>query len=525
MTEVPKILLIDDDEDDQVLVYDMLCESFGEKLKLDWVSAWDEGIEAIGSDIYDVYLVDYRLGERDGLGLIRQAVAQNCTAPSILLTGEGNREIDLSAAEAGAADYLVKGQITAPLLERAIRYAIARQAFLKAQIEANELLRKKNLRLSELYNTAHQIVDNFSHEFRTPLTVIKEYISILQDGLAGDLNDQQKEYLGIAIERVDDLSLMVNDMLDISRLEIGLLGICRDECRIKDIVERVRPTLERKALSRNVLLDIAIQDGLPNVYCDIEKIGRVIINLAVNAIKFCGDEGRTKLWARPGADTSEIIFGITDNGPGIAPEDVQQIFERFKQMGANVTASTKGFGLGLNIAKELVQLNFGDIAVESTPGEGSTFTFSVPVYDPPRILERFLRRIEQLRDGSCYVTLISAHVEPMVDPDLLENVGQFLQHQVRRSDLLFFRQPSSWLLVAAANRQELDPLLRRIAKARVDTNRNRVGEELPEIEFEDLGTWRSADQAEEFIRNFKTEFDTTAKSRPERGETAHVTPA
>lgn len=512
MPKNPRILLIDDDEDEYVLVRDMLAEAFGRSPDLDWVSSWDDGLPAIAGDRYDVCLVDYRLGDRDGLDLIRKAVAEGCTAPTILMTGQDDREVDVLATEAGAADYLVKGRISPPLLERAIRYAIARQQFLKSQIEANELLRNKNARLAELYRTAHQIVDNVSHEFRTPLTVIREYISILQDGLAGPVSAEQKAYLGIAIERVDDLGLMVNDMLDISRLEAGLLGISRTACRVEEIVARIRPTLERKAGSRGVRLDIAIGDGLPSAYCDIEKIGRVIVNLAVNAIKFCGDAGRVTLWVRPGADPSEIAFGVTDNGPGIAAEDLGALFDRFTRSGVDMRSDAKGFGLGLSIAKQLVQLHFGDISVESEPARGSTFVFTVPVFEPSRIVERCLRRAADTGTGHRYSSLISVRVEPPADRDRDDEVEQFLHHQVRGEDLLFRQRPGAWLLVAAAGPQGLDALLNRLAKARSDANRNRIGDELPDLVYEVHGTWDTPVETAQLIARFRTEIAGHRKS-------------
>ncbi len=520
MHSLPRILLIDDDEDDHVLVHDMLAEASGEEPSLECVSEWDEGLKAVVGGNYDVYLVDYRLGDRDGLDLIREAVAQGCPVPSILLTGQDSRDVDLSAGEAGAADYLVKGELTPPLLERAIRYAIARQQFLKAQIEANALLKKKNRRLSQLYNTAHQFVDNVSHEFRTPLTVIREFISILQDGLAGEVNEQQQEYLGIAIERVDDLNLMVNDMLDISRLEAGLLGLSRKECRVEDIVERVKPTLERKALSRKIVLDIKVEEGLPGIFCDAEKIGRVIINLVVNSIKFCRDEGHATLWARTGTDGSEIVFGVTDDGPGIAPEHLQQIFTRFEKLDSDDQSSTKGFGLGLNIVRELVHLHFGEVSVDSQRGHGSTFTFTVPVFDPISIFQQYLSQMARTEGDSWSVTLIPIHIEPPFGFEAAEELGAFLHHQMRVTDLLFDGQPGSWLLAAAAGAHDLGPLLKRFEESFANANRNRVGNDLPKMKMEPAGTWRPLDQGPELSANFKAIFGAMAGKNGDRVEAA-----
>lgn len=122
-----RVLLIDDDEDDFVIVQGLLSEPEGEHLELDWVPSYEAGMDAIVSGEYDVYLVDYRLGERSGLDLLGEAVDRGHDVPIILLTGQGNFEVDMTAMEAGAADYLVKGQIDGPMLERTIRHALQRR--------------------------------------------------------------------------------------------------------------------------------------------------------------------------------------------------------------------------------------------------------------------------------------------------------------------------------------------------------------------------------------------------------------
>ena len=127
MTETLRILLVEDDEDDYVLARDLLSEIMDLTVELDWVTTYESGRTAISRDRHDVTLVDYRLGERTGLDLVREAVAEGCKAPIILLTGQNSRALDLQAMKAGAVDYLVKGEITAPLLDRAIRYAIERK--------------------------------------------------------------------------------------------------------------------------------------------------------------------------------------------------------------------------------------------------------------------------------------------------------------------------------------------------------------------------------------------------------------
>ncbi len=123
---LPRVLLIEDDEDDYILTQDMLAEVHGADFELDWVRTWEDAMAAFNAQEHDIYLLDYRLGAWNGLDLVEEATSRGCTAPIILLTGQGNREIDIEAMRAGAADFLVKSEISAPLLDRAIRYAIER---------------------------------------------------------------------------------------------------------------------------------------------------------------------------------------------------------------------------------------------------------------------------------------------------------------------------------------------------------------------------------------------------------------
>jgi len=249
---------------------------------------------------------------------------------------------------------------------------------------AKQVLEEHNQRLRELYNTAHQFVDHVSHEFRTPLMVIREYAAAIGEGMAGETTNQQREYLGTIMNRVDELHVLVEDLLDISRIEADLLRTARRSCSITDIFEQVRPTLQRKADSSQVVLELSASENLPRVYCDPEKVGRIMINLGVNAIKFSRSDAPVRIWARLTEDEREIQVGITDRGPGIARENLEIIFERFRQLDDHVRMSAKGFGLGLNIVKELVQLHFGRLHVDSALGEGSTFSFTIPLEAGPR---------------------------------------------------------------------------------------------------------------------------------------------
>ena len=375
-------------------------------------------------------------------------------------------------------------------------------------LESKRALEARNDHLFQLYKTAHQFVDHVSHEFRTPLTVIKEFTAVIRDELAGPITDEQRRYLEIVIGRVDDLIVMVNDMLDISRIENGGLVVTRGVYRVSDIVDRVRTTLERRAESTEVDLQFDLPEDLPRVYCDGEKIGRVIVNLVVNALKFSKPPATVRLWARHEPETSEVLMGIEDQGPGIAPENVQMIFERFSQV-HGIRTSQKGFGLGLNIVKELVQMNFGDVSVESELNKGSTFSFTVPTTEPRRLMDRYLKGVRGIREGLDYVSVLEISVDQAVraQSNRLEDLQDFLHVQMRRSDLLFRHRPGRWLMVVATHRPITRPIVERYEEARVETNKLRIGSPLPEFEMATLGSWDLGNRRDEFIEAFSQEWE------------------
>lgn len=427
-----KILLVEDDEEDYLITRDLLEDIEAWHADLTWVSTYDAAVEAIDRHEHDVYLVDYRLGEHDGLDLLHRAIEGGCTAPMILLTGMRDHEIDLAAMKAGAADYLTKGRIDPDQLERCIRYALERAHHRQLLNQANDELQQKNTRLSELTDTAHRFVDNVAHEFRTPLTVIKEFSSIISDGLGGPVTEDQGRYLQFITAATRDLAQMVTDFLDSSKLKAGSLRVDRQSHTVEDLLASVRPMLQIRAEEKNTAIQIQIQPGIDPVFADLEKVGRVIINLAVNAIKFSPEGSGIELWAKPLPEGGAAI-GITDQGAGLSEEDVKVIFERFKQVGDVQRASTKGFGLGLNIAKELIWLNLGWVDVQSQLGRGSTFSFTLPPDQPSVVVGRYFDRLAELDSPPTDLAMLCVDY-PLADED--DQARQFLASVCYPMDLI-----------------------------------------------------------------------------------------
>ena len=492
VNEPVRVLLIEDNPDDAKLLTHALQQT-RTRFEVCCVDNLAAAREQLQNDAFDVILTDLSLPDSDGVDsviAIRQCAA---STPLVVMTGLNSDSMALEALKRGAQDYLVKDTVTSEMLERAIRYAIQRQKNTEleqclATLHASErLLARKNKKLTRLNRMAHRFVDNVSHEFRTPLTVISEYVSIVRDGLAGELNKKQHRLLDISVDRTGDLNNMVNDMLDISRLSVGILGLYRKSCSLEDIITRVRSNLARKARIKGVILAIEVPANLPPVYCDAEKIGRVLTNLAINAIKFSGESGYVRIRVVADLPAQQAGISVTDTGPGVDPKRLGQLFKRFKQLGTASSESTKGFGLGLNIAKELVDLNFGEIRVESGVGVGSTFSFTVPFDHPIELTRRYLRQVQ--KKGLSELSLLHIEVDSQIEDVLADDVDVFLNHLLRRHDMIYRTTPRRWVLLLAASASDVKLFLSRGRRSLGDTNRNRPCGPLPKLTPNLIGTY------------------------------------
>ena len=242
-----RVLLIDDDSVDAELTGRALRSVGDPRFEIERALSLADATEQLQYADYDVALLDLGLPDSPrGETLERFRSVCSADLPVIVLTGLEDDDAAIRAS-IQAPDYLGKDSITPDLLSRSIRYAMQRQHLLDQLKSANTMLEQKNVRLAELYDLAQQFVENVSHEFRTPLTVIREFTSIIRDGLDGPVTPKQVEHLEKVLHRTDDLALMVDDMLDTSKLEAGLLGVRHRPCRVADLIDNVRGLLKGRA--------------------------------------------------------------------------------------------------------------------------------------------------------------------------------------------------------------------------------------------------------------------------------------
>jgi len=263
------------------------------------------------------------------------------------------------------------------LVTSAIRDVTQRKGTELALRQKDKQLIRRNREVQNFYHT-------LAHELKTPLTSAREFISILKDGVAGPVNPTQIEYLGYAQESCDELTVCINDMLDATRLDTGKFTLHLKPVSLAEIVKRVVLGLHGEAAAKNIDLGHEIQPELPDVTVDETRITQVIDNLVNNAIKFTPDGGTVRITVSDCPAHSGVVqISVKDSGAGIDKAQIPLIFDRLYQIKEGDAATGKGLGLGLYICRELVLLHGGEIRVESQLGQGSTFTFTVPINPPP----------------------------------------------------------------------------------------------------------------------------------------------
>ena len=364
-----RVLLIEDDEDDYILVRGMLSKVTSTKYDLEWAPGYDAALKAIETVCHDVYLLDYYLGEKNGLDLLRE-IGKRCIAtPVIFLTGQGDYETDVEAMRLGASDYLVKGEISGPLLERVIRYSITQRTTEEKLRQAQKM----------------------------------EAMGTLAGGIAHDFNNILAGIIGFT-------EMAAEDVADRPDVERNLRRVLKSAMRARDLVKQIltfsrKTSYERKPLSLSPLVKETVQLLRASIPATIEirlnisassdtvpaspvEVQQVLMNLATNASLAMQDEGGimeinlTDIAFTPDSPVSEadvmpgeyLQLAVKDTGVGMSPEVMKRVFEPFfttREVG-------KGTGMGLAVVYGIVKDLQGTVTVESESGAGSTFRVFLP---------------------------------------------------------------------------------------------------------------------------------------------------
>ncbi len=397
------VLLIEDNPGDADLVRLRLVEG-KTPVHVDCFNRLADGLASLTSESPSLILLDLNLPDSHGSETFRKVLEKAPDVPIVILSGQEDEALALKAVHQGVQDYLVKGDITSKHLERAMRYAVERQALLRSL----EISRKQQLEFK------NQFLSHVSHELRTPLTCIHQYVSLLYDGLAGPVTPEQHDHLSTILKSVNQLHAMIRDLLEATRAEAGKIRIEQRCVPLGDLLQQAVVMMQAAAQQKRVGLEIGVDRRLPLIYADPDRVLEILLNLIDNAIKFTPPEGSVVVKAcLADADPTFVYVSVTDTGSGISPEAIPLIFERLYQDPNRIDGNRSGLGLGLYIVQELVTLHGGRIWVTSQPGDGSTFSFTLPVYSLAKLLLPVITQQERLRDS---FVLVRVALTPLSQP-------------------------------------------------------------------------------------------------------------
>lgn len=360
MSNPIRILHVDDDEEDFLIIGDLLKDITRQTYVIEWAPDFDEAIAKMQQHNYDIYLIDFMLGPHSGIELLKEIRKTNHHTPVIIFTGQGDEEIDMEAMNAGAADYLVKGQIDANVLERSIRYSI-NQALTQQKLLDNE----QSLRSAEKFAATGRVAQVIAHEIRNPLTNIKLALQQLEDEVP-----QRTESLGSLFGMVERncnrINQLITNLLDSTKFSELKYEDVSINTLLDETIELARDRIELKRIK--IFKDYSA--GICDVYVDSEKVKIALLNIIINAVEAV-EEDRGILSFKSESKNDKCVVTISDNGPGISPDHLKSIFEPF------FTAKKKGTGLGLTTTQAIILNHKGTIKVDSNPSRGTSFTIGL----------------------------------------------------------------------------------------------------------------------------------------------------
>jgi signal transduction histidine kinase len=375
----PRIVWVDDNADMRTYVHNLLAPHYEVTAVSDGLAA----LTAVRARIPDLVLSDVMMPGLDGFGLVRELRQDPATQtlPIILLSARAGEESAVGGLDAGADDYLAKPFLARELLARVrthLDLARLRRRWSEQLAQANRQLEAENRRVGEANRLKSEFLANMSHELRTPLNSVIGFSELVHAGEAGPVNERQREFLGNVLTGGRHLLQLINDVLDLAKVEAGKLDFRPQAVDPRAIIEEVVRILRPTSTAKSITVEPWVDPRLARIDLDPERLKQVLYNYLSNALKFTPTGGRVTVRAVP-EDEARFRLEVADNGQGIAAPDLGRLFVEFQQLDGGYARKQGGTGLGLALTRKLVEAQGGSVGVSSTLGQGSVFHAVLPL--------------------------------------------------------------------------------------------------------------------------------------------------
>jgi two-component system sensor histidine kinase/response regulator len=344
----------------------------------------EEAMKAVREQAFDLVLLDIMMPVKDGYEVLDELKADEIlrNIPVVMISASHELDSIVRCIEMGADDYLFK-PFDPSLLRARVGTCLEKKHARDREVHLFEQLEQNYKRLRELEKQRDDLTHMIIHDLRTPLTSV--LTGMLTLDVVGDLNEDQREMMGIAVVGSKTLLGMINDLLDVEKLESGAMRLDYAQMVAAGVVDSAISQVSPLIQSKDLTLIQEITADLPTINADENKLCRTLVNLLGNAIKFTPRGGTITVNVCAANDKQSLVFSVMDTGEGIPSDAFEHIFEKFAQVGSREAGRTMSTGLGLAFCKLAVEAHGGQISVCSAQGQGSTFSFTIPL-SPSSIL-------------------------------------------------------------------------------------------------------------------------------------------
>jgi signal transduction histidine kinase len=359
---------------------DLLAAIEGGGFRCQHAATLKEALSLLGSGRFGIAFVGESLDAGTGISLIRAAGGRLCPTPMVLLSANASAETEQAGLSAGAVDIVEHRDLTASMLRRVIRYAQFNHDTTRRLIVEQQRYRDLAANASAASGEKTKFLAHMSHELRTPLNAILGFSDVIRHEMFGKIEgaaaDRYIEYIRDIHESSQHLLSLINDLLDLSKIEAGRFEIAPVEIGLGNLVDEVKRMLQELARSKEIDLTVDLPSDGMEIYADRRLMVQAIVNVVANAIKFTPKGGSVSIAAQ--RQGQNAVIAISDTGCGIAPEDLAGVMQPFRQAGPLETRPEGGTGLGLPLARSIMELHQGGLEIESEPGRGTQVSIWLP---------------------------------------------------------------------------------------------------------------------------------------------------